>query len=672
MTKFITFFILLSYTLSFSQTQIVEVVPPIYDEIKPINFDFILLKNDNEVKYLDRVNRKIYKKYYESIYKSKNKTAIAVDENKCFHVDSTGKPLYSSKYDKCSSYIGSLALVRYKKYQAIINKEGEKIFKKRNTNILYFDDEIILYEHRKNRFLVDYNENIIYEGDLKIGGNIIYTIDSVGINIINKNGFIKNKYQEIDFISSNYNFYKKDGENGIIDKDYNEIVTFDYKRETENIGMNKKNDSILFLIKNKKWALFNIYSGLKTGFQFDRLQHLDKGLIIATVGSKKGLIDANGKIITDFFWEQIYKTTNSKWINVTSEYSNQNIIDYKGNVLFNPKTKYSGFNKCIIINDSLFIVRKNKSAGIINDKLEIIAPLEYKSIKPFKNGFGWATKVYKKEGEKIRFEGGFINLKGEYKNAEVYDYSNTFYNGYATVKKDSTYSVIDSTFKTVIPFQKNITNVIGPNEGYFVARKNNKYGYIDVNGKVVIDFKFNSANRFYNGLAKVNFKSYIDTKGKIVYDSISYDNRPLFDKYNIAKVKSNNKWGIIGDKYQLIIPFKYDEASIINNNYIEVSMNNRYGIINKSDNIVLEIEHNDIINIKDDFYYLDSDVLPNQIIWLNNNKVIKTDYIYIKDLLTSNNASYIRNDSKFESSKLVLIKKNEKYGIIELINSTNN
>ena len=667
MVKVFMFFIVFKCFVSISQTQINEIVPPIYSEIKKVNEEFFLLENTDSLTYLDIKNRKIYNTYYRYIFLAKNNISVAInDSNRYFHVDSTGQPIYLSKYETSSNYINGIAIVGNNEYRTLIDKKGKEIFSRRDVEFIYFNHDFVLYQLKNKRFLEDYNKNIIFQGDIKTYGGLVYIKTLNTIKFLTKTGFIKNEYEYISQISPKFYSFKRNGINGILNNDFKEIVQFDEKIETSDIGNKIKNDSILFLIKNKKWALFDVNKGIKTGFEYDKLEYLNKNLIIATIGIKKGIINTEGIVISDFIWESITRIKDSdNWISVSNDYQNKNIIDYEGNILFKPKNIFSGFTQCTFINDSLFIIKKDTHFGIINNRSEIVAPFEYDEIEHFKNGYGRAVKIHKTDGEVTNLEHGLLNINGDFYGTQSYCSNIQLKNGYIVMQKKPYYSVIDSAFNNIIPFSEEITNISGPFDGFFVAKKNNKYGYINLKGEPVTDYQFNSAERFINGLARVNFDSYINTKGELVYEHLDLEDKPYFYE-GFCVFNENGKWGVINEDLQIIIPPIYDSIEIINGTYLKVLLNNRFGIINKKHKVVLAIEYDTITNISNKFCFINKSDTKNQIIVLKEEGIEKTEYEYVhyfsnRTLFFSGNGIKTTNNYF-----LVKVKKNGKFGMVEL------
>jgi len=124
------------------------------------------------------------------------------------------------------------------------------------------------------------------------------------------------------------------------------------------------------------------------------------------------------------------------------------------------------------------------------------------------------------------------NNKEGYKNVEtgevvvpaIYDeVSGNFENGFAWVKLDDKYGLIDITGKEVIEIKYDFAANFS--EGLSKVRINDKCGFINKDGKIVIELKYDSANDFRRGLAKVKF---------------------------------NGKWGFINKDEKEVIKIKYD------------------------------------------------------------------------------------------------------------------
>jgi hypothetical protein len=152
-----------------------------------------------------------------------------------------------------------------------------------------------------------------------------------------------------------------------------------------------------------------------------------------------------------------------------------------------------------------------------------------------------------------------------------------FRKGYGIAHRDSTFYAIDSTFKTIIPYEKQFTGIKGPSEGLFLVKNNGLFGYFNTKGDKVIDFQFKSAGLFENGLAKVDMNKYINKKGEVV-SRINF-NQKLEVVHGLFAVAKNGKWGFVDHDDKQLTPYKYDFVDYFPKRYALVQKNNKKGLV---------------------------------------------------------------------------------------------
>ena len=101
----------------------------------------------------------------------------------------------------------------------------------------------------------------------------------------------------------------------------------------------------------------------------------------------------------------------------------------------------------------------------------------------------------------------------------------------------------------------------------YVKQKNGKYGYLDTNGEEIIPFIYDSAASFSDGLASVSKdgkRYFIDKSGDIVidftwkdYEGDLYFFNGVLPVRKITASKSDDKFGVINKKWELIVPIEY-------------------------------------------------------------------------------------------------------------------
>lgn len=195
--------------------------------------------------------------------------------------------------------------------------------------------------------------------------------------------------------------------------------------------------------------------------------------------------------------------------------------------------------------------------GFINQDAELVIPIYYQSVEPFKNG---RSRV--RESDII----GYINNNNQWievvKTIEPSKYS--FNDGLAKFKFGDKYGFINQQGSVTIPPQYTYAGIFS--EGYAAVRNDEgKWGFIDKQGGVAITFKYDCASRFKEGFVGVN-----------IGGQWEYSEKPTC---------TGGKWGFIdteGDylKYEPI----FDSVRYFDNGYADVIYQGIKGTIDRYGN----------------------------------------------------------------------------------------
>ena len=275
----------------------------------------------------------------------------------------------------------------------------------------------------------------------------------------------------------------------------------------------------------------------------------------------------------------------------------------------------------------------------INEKGEVVFTIEAKSISPFSDGLAkirqqrlinnvWVTGY------------GYINTKGEIVIESIYDKAQDFVDGRAWVQKENEnywtlidksgnviptkkyekvgyiidgYSDrlavyengalgwIDRDGKEVIPCKYLGSSTFDREFGLACVMPVNSdeemYGFINKDGEVVIPFQFKQAgtSSFHNGFCRVSVGGktvLINEKGETVftpkYGSLQNYSHGLMP---VATKPNRSGWGYLNLKNEMIIPAKYDDAQVFNQDgYAIVELNGKKGLIDTTGALVLPME----------------------------------------------------------------------------------
>lgn len=313
-----------------------------------------------------------------------------------------------------------------------------------------------------------FEENYSYASDFFNGkSNII--IDSIS-GILFKDGTKKMfpEYNATFWYKGNLGIVIKDGKYGFINKNGKVIIQLIYEDAFpfyQGYASVKAND---------KWNYVN-ENGLKMfpdSLIFGYRPIINSKAIFMIENNK---VERNKSMITENG-----SRTFVEFLNKTGQIQlKEGLIDVNGTIIINPKfDEISGY-----FQNGYMRVRNNGKTGIINEKGEIIIPIEYDDISDFENGLFLANKANKS---------GMINSKNQV--------------------------IIQFAYSKIRHFKDDLALII----------QNGKTGYININNEIVIkpEYDFNLSGDFYNGLATVrsNGKNgYINKNNEIVIPII-YDN----------------------------------------------------------------------------------------------------------------------------------------------------
>ncbi|MBL0146491.1 MAG: WG repeat-containing protein [Chitinophagaceae bacterium] len=245
--------------------------------------------------------------------------------------------------------------------------------------------------------------------------------------------------------------------------------------------------------------------------------------------------------------------------------------------------------------------------------------------------------------------------------------------------------------------------------GYAAVEKGNRYGYINKQGFLVIPYKFYDAKAFVKGyfdsdekhsaggkvmqnedsvlfagaVIKLNgIERCIDTKGRVMTKCPAInENRPdnnqpiltvtnqivyslksdanIFDKlvddYHLPNNNNtyyiglkNNKYGVINNTFDIIVPFEYDSIKRVNLNetvYLQVQKNGMTGLYTGTGDIFLQANKTRLsyaTPTKETVYFIESQNGIARLRDVNNQDLINADY---SDIAYDENGGFILTSS---------------------------
>lgn len=238
--------------------------------------------------------------------------------------------------------------------------------------------------------------------------------------------------------------------------------------------------------------------------------------------------------------------------------------DESGKIIFEPEFLYiSEF-----IHNKSRIAKSLDSVGVINEKGEILIPLDYEYISILDSTeyeFGKRTKYF---GE---YKMGVLDQNGNIKIPMKYNHVRKI-NGYiVTLNKDSIVSeVYGSDLREVQSF----------------------YGFYDLNGKLILEPKYNYISALNDNLIRVSHndkEALYHVDGTMIFDFS--DNYYYRQTENRVKFKQIQKLGFLDENGNVVIEPIYEYAFNFRHGFSVVRINDKCGTINLSGEVIREIKH---------------------------------------------------------------------------------
>lgn len=228
---------------------------------------------------------------------------------------------------------------------------------------------------------------------------------------------------------------------------------------------------------------------------------------------------------------------------------------------------------------------------------------------------------------------GYVDDGGTIRLDFIYEEATSFCNGYAVVKingvytvinedgqwygvdkmgldaiagisensivgiKDGKYGIYSKSFK--LRTEETFDHLYIHEDGLYVAKKGDKWGVLDKNLKTIVDYGLtdvveNSRGTiFHGGCAIVNDGTgyyHMDAKGKALYDTRFADAKG-YEGGLVAVANESGEWGIANSKGKLVVDYQYEDAFSFSSKLAAVKVDGKWGYINQYNQMVIEAEY---------------------------------------------------------------------------------
>lgn len=380
---------------------------------------------------------------------------------------------------------------------------------------------------------------------------------------------------------------RKDKLWGFVDKRGKEVVPFQFSEAFAYQG------GAAVVVKDGKYTLCDAQGKLLAGPGYDDLSPAgapdgtpvsDKSKHFWTYskGDKKGLIDGNGRVVTEAKYDTIYSYFGTTALVVQGEkhglldgtgreilpctydqlgYMGEGLsafrsgekwgyVDKTGKVVIEPQYQWAGD-----FTGGLAAVVKEGKGGLIDKTGKAVTAFIYDGIHNLQEG----RRLFTRDGKC-----GFMDTGGKEVLPPVYDEAQDFCNGAAAVQENRTVRLIDpqgKTFKTLEGFSSVAVPAAG--EPLLTAR-GGKVGFIGPDGKYNVPAIFERAVVFNDGVGLVGQVTsqggrwlYVDAQGQVLFKEANWRPYNAFSKnraFVLLEVKPNKTLSLamIDEKGQVL------------------------------------------------------------------------------------------------------------------------
>ena len=356
---------------------------------------------------------------------------------------------------------------------------------------------------------------------------------------------------------------------------YDEISDFGRFKNSEEF--NKRNITV---VKNGKKGVLNSNYQELVAPQYEMFNYVDE-LIHVNKDGKFGFLDRNFKVVIPIEYDYAEYVNGSRFLVLKNGEFYCIDRQEKKQICNSLEPKWKKVHYGFTI-ENYQGVELGDHLGVINTSTyKMILPIKYEKRKTITSVF---FEKFIKKNEAIFNQKNFIFSE----KPDIYDEILFSDNKILVKNLDNLYGVIDTTFNTIIDFKYEKLEIYPKKPEYLIYSKNKKVGVMNLSEEEIVPSKYDELRQERDRLLfQVRQKDewgIVDIKGELLiacqYDSIKFLGHWDRPKENLWVVNKGEKYGVINEENEILVPFIYHGISHLHSNNLWVmdKDNKRYKV----------------------------------------------------------------------------------------------
>lgn len=307
--------------------------------------------------------------------------------------------------------------------------------------------------------------------------------------------------------------------------------------------------------------------------QFTKLDDINTYYVAHNNNSKSGIINLRGKLILPVIYESIQAVGDHRKepdLFIVSKDSKYGLVDSLGKEILPLVYDKLDFVYLAVFPHRYFVLKKGEEFALIDNTLKYFIPFSQNKLEiESRDHIYLHLRVIDKEGKIGLADSAGIRIQPQYRAVSGFDGVRFLASDWKTNKR----GLVSISGDTLLPFDHSEIGFTGMPEKRIIALRENTFGVLDSSLRVIIpegtafiEGEYNShvprSSKYTVAARRENKWGLLTGNGVWVteqnYDTIIYPNFIPEGSSRHYIAKQNGKYGVMGTKGQVLIPFEYD------------------------------------------------------------------------------------------------------------------